>query len=357
MKKALLGTTALIAGGLMAGSVMAADLEPAPLPAPVDEGWEVVVGGFANTGVYYNKSNIVGLADDMFVFWDSEIHFTASTTLANGIRIAVRVELEGFQSGDQIDEHFMSISGNFGRFEIGANDSAVNAMTIGAPGYGYNGLNGSTFDAQLGQNAAAGDYNSWTGDSNKVTYYTPRISGFQAGVSFTPNNNVAGGTGLAARRPNANQKHIFSAAANYNNTFNDVSVAFGAGVESGKSASNAATGGKRTEWNVGARIGMAGFTIGGNYSRMKRTPTAIAAVKGRVWMVGASYGTGPWTVGAGYLASKLTGNNKFQRFGGGATYALGTGVSLTADFNRETRKNAGVKRKGFVTGVAIRTSF
>lgn len=366
MKKALLSTTALIAGGLIAGSVMAADLEPAPLPAPVDEGFTVEVGGTAFAGFFYADTNVAAPVDQTLVPWTAEIWFTATTTLSNGIQVGVRIELEGMSwngvtggatgvSGDQIDEHYIWVSGNFGRFEIGANDEAIDTLYIAGPGYGALGLNGPSFVAIAPTAAPDAARKGFSGDSNSVSYFTPRISGFQAGVTFTPNNADAGGAALPIRLFAA-QRNIFSAAANYVNTFNNVNVAFGAGVETAKNTA-AAGNGRKTQWTVGARAGMAGFTLGGSYTRDKTTGTF--ALKDRVWQVSGSYGQGPWTVGAGYLNSKRTSTGaKYRRIGGGASYALGTGVTLTADINHEKRTSAaGVSGKGWLAGVGILTSF
>ncbi len=349
MKKALLGTTALIAGGLIAGSVMAADLEPAPLPAPVDEGFEVTVSGTAFGGFFYQDSNRIGDAKDMLVPWLSEIWFTATTTLANGIQVGVRVELEGVTVADQIDEHYIWLQGNFGKFVIGADDGASDVLAIGGPGYGALGVDGPSFVSVTAVGVATSRRKDFDGDANKVSYFTPRISGFQAGVSFTPNNNGTGGSQAQFRTAGA-QSNIFAAAANYKNTFNDVSIAFGAGYQTGKTDWGGA---RRSVWNAGAKVGFGGFSIGGNYGVDNRG----AGASDKVWVVSASYGTGPWAVGAGFLQGKRAGV-KYRRVGGGATYSLGTGVTLTADVNFEKQSNSGVwNGKGVLAGVGIATAF
>ena len=387
MKKALLSTTALIAGGLVAGSVMAADLEPAPLPAPVDEGFTVEVGGQVYTGFYYLSSpstpNAAGTArvnlkNQTVVPYTGEIWFTATTTLANGIQVGVRVELEGSSvntnaanggAADQIDEHYIWVSGNFGKLIIGAEDGASDLLAVLAPTSGALGLDGPTFVAVQAAGVTDGAHKDMSGDSNKITYLTPRISGFQAGVSFTPNDDDTGGARLLVRE-GATHKNIFAAAANYSNTFNNISVMFGAGFETGKNATESiAPGGGRSGCraggNVGGRVGMAGFTVGGNYSRSKQTGLTgpgTTPYKSRTWQVGGTYGTGPWTVGAGALMSKtISGANagrKYRRIGGGVTYALGTGVTLIGDVNFEKQYNSGaLNDKGVIGGVGILAAF
>jgi predicted porin len=379
MKKALLGTTALIAGGLIAGSVMAADLEPAPLPAPVDEGFEVTVSGTAFAGFFYRNNNRnATVADEgqTAVPWLSEIWFTATTTLANGIQVGVRVELEGVsednnavgaaRDGDQIDEHYIWLQGNFGRFEIGANDSVADAMSISGPSSGALGYSGPSFTALAAAGVTDSRRRYFTGDANKVNYFTPRISGFQAGVSFTPTTTNGGGAEISLRTT-SQYENVFSVAANYRNTFNDVTVAFGAGYETGKGSGTAATtSGRRSVWNVGASVGFGGFTIGGAYGVDNNGTTSTVGGAGgvrlandKVWTVSAAYGTGPWTVSAGFLQGKR-GSVKYRRIGGGAAYALGTGVTLTADVNFEKETGNAVAAnngKGVIAGVGIATAF
>ena len=91
-----------------------------------------------------------------------------------------------------------------------------------------------------------------TGDANKLTYFTPRFSGFQLGLSYTP--SLAGGTGGSSNSygnlPNNNggvdpadpsrQEKIVEIGANYVNSFGGVDVAIA--VVSQKFASDPALG-------------------------------------------------------------------------------------------------------------------
>ena len=95
MKKALYGSTALVAAGVLGAASAAAE-----------EGISAGVSG------YYQSYFAVGNTDvndgtnvdygSTNIFRDGEVHVKGSTTLDNGISFGVQVELEAFQSGHQI---------------------------------------------------------------------------------------------------------------------------------------------------------------------------------------------------------------------------------------------------------------
>ena len=179
MKKALLGTTALLAGGLAAGTAYAAD------------GIKLGVGGYFRTaymvvidddgeGEPCNEHNTDGF------FSESEIHFKGSTVLDNGLEVGARVELEGETAGDQMDEAWVSFAGGFGEIHIGSEDGALANNCIVPPGGTGN------FSAFSPNQWGANSYSSNSvcagvdGDSQKILYVTPVFSGFQFALSYTP---------------------------------------------------------------------------------------------------------------------------------------------------------------------------
>mgnify|MGYP000709267357 CR=1 FL=1 len=133
MKKLLLGSTALVVGGLMAAPAMAAD--------PIKMG----VGG------YYTFYAIAGGIDSTYAMdgtWtqykglsfiqEGEIHFIGQTKLDNGTTVGLTVELEGWNpssatANSQIDEAFLFAFGDWGRVEFGSRDPATYRMYYGTP--------------------------------------------------------------------------------------------------------------------------------------------------------------------------------------------------------------------------------
>jgi len=132
MKKALLGTTALVAGGLFATAVVAADLSPAPDPEPVEEGFTLNVSGFMTAFFLFRDSDEEGTThsyDDTQISLSSEIHFDAEQTLANGLTIKAHIEFEAQrETGNNIDEAWLNLTGSWGTVRIGGEDGALNLI-------------------------------------------------------------------------------------------------------------------------------------------------------------------------------------------------------------------------------------
>ncbi|MCP4393172.1 MAG: porin, partial [Alphaproteobacteria bacterium] len=89
MKKILLGTTALVAAGVISSAAHAS--EPIKLEVGGYMDWWVAVADQENSyedavGDQYNNVDVFG---------NGEIHFKGSTTLDNGVKLGVQVELEG----------------------------------------------------------------------------------------------------------------------------------------------------------------------------------------------------------------------------------------------------------------------
>lgn len=353
MKKTLLGTTALVTAGLLAGPALASD----PLT--------VTVGGSVVTGFYFVDMDTVGLvqADDTKVAVVARnIDIVASGTLDNGLVAGAAIKLQAgdddngqnvvANNNDSINasEIYAFLEGGFGRFEIGGTDGAAFKMHYSSPwfvpGNGvdspniYNMQNGVvTFSSQTST------YSLLAEDDNKISYFTPRLAGFQLGASFTPdagaNDPIANGFGLSAQ--NSAVEEVFEIAANYAGELGGASVGVDVYYVTGEAAALVGTDDPE-EIGVGASVGFGGFTLGGAY----KTSEGIAAgtqggaalstsqIESDSWTVGLAYGTGPWTVGAAYFTSETennttltNGENSFLQVGGG--YSLGAGVDLGLD--------------------------
>lgn len=343
MKKLLYGTTALAAVGLVAGSAGAAD--------------KIKMG----VGGYFQSFLVYGSQDDSAgepaanrrntaVKQEGEIIFNGSTTLDNGIQFGVQVQLESETCGDQIDESYMWASGSFGRINVGSENSAAYLMHYAAPapsGWSH-GLNSPNFsDATTGQtNYPHTNPVSLTGDTEKVTYFTPRFAGFQFGASYTPDTNVeeanggdalANGSygGLPAKTDNFGNAYEFG--ANYVNKFNGVDVAISGSYGTAKDELNVATTDDREEWTAGAQIGIAGFTIGGGYRNDNLGRGTGVGGDRTDYNLGVRYAMGPWGVGIEYAHVKIdqtVGEDTVKAFEIGGSYDLGPGVQLQAGVQR-----------------------
>jgi len=327
MKKQLLTSTALVAAGAIAFSGAALAKRPA-----------LSVGG--------NATQIIGIGSNDAAFdeaqgqrvgldthSDAEIHFNGSVTLDNGIRIRTRVELEGnslpnagiggnVSNGGQaagtaedfIDEHWMRISGSFGEVRLGSTDAAAQAMTTGYLG---------TWGTGVGQ-LLAFDTTDWitrpgtvsagtvgridlSSDSEQITYYTPRMSGFQLGVSYIP----------VAQEDVNNQRSLSSAGdsdgwsfgANYVGKFGGANI----GVAAGYAFANESTVNRDdpNRWGVAGRVDVGAIRVQASWVEIddqKNIATGLTAAAGSEFFeAGVRYSQGPNAYSLTFLSSETTG--------------------------------------------------
>ena len=201
MKRALLGTTALIGAGLGATA-------PAAAEYPI----QLSVGGFFRTSYMVVLDDDNSLPENVAqepgddkaedgVFSDAEIHFVGRTVLDNGLEVGARVELEGEdesrpRDGDQIDEAWIWFAGGFGEIRIGSDDEALANSCVLPPGgtanfsafspnqWGANSLN--CFRSAPSATAPA-PASTTRRDAQKIIYISPLFYGFQLTASYTPN--------------------------------------------------------------------------------------------------------------------------------------------------------------------------
>lgn len=385
MKKILMGTSAIAMAGA-AGQANAAT-------------WDLDWGGYFEASIAYSSIDTPGDNDGfdgVDVAQDAEIQFTPSITLDNGLTFGIDIQLEGNTSGDTIDESFAFVKGSFGQILIGSENSAGYKMTYAAPDVTWIGVNsgslsqfipgiydndvfrgtGGTSFVEVGQN----------NDAQRITYFTPRFSGFQLGASYARDGGQDGGGQINDDAPGA-LHDIFDVGANYVNSFGAFDVGFSARygigtLEAGEGtaavaatpglginsvtgntrvftsqarqdvllgnnpnlvavvdavdATPAAAGGEGGDPEVyafGATLGYAGFTIGGSYA--KSDDTGFLAQDGDFFDVGVSYTTGPWGVSFTYShgENELSQNgpdSELDQYIAGVTYKLGPGVAVGA---------------------------
>lgn len=167
---------------LISTSMAALLISPA-FAAPI----EVSVGGYFNTALILQDFDAASTATDMNQEQDAEIHFKGKGKLENGLTVGFQLQLEGEQSSDQIDEHYIYVSGDFGRVTIGAENSAATMLMTGYDRYlGYKHADDTILNDLKTPGFTRINHNYVTGDANKITYVSPKIAGLQGGISFTP---------------------------------------------------------------------------------------------------------------------------------------------------------------------------
>ena len=210
MKKALLATSAIIAAGVIAAPAIAAEKKAA---GPI----ALKLGGyFTALAVHSSQDDGAGQpaanTHNMMLTREAEVSFSGSTTLDNGVSAGVDVQLEAETCGDQVDESYIWFKGSFGQVVIGAENGAGNKSFRGSsvPMAGFVSTWSSNYRLYAtGTNAAASPFRSdVSGDSEKLTYWTPKMSGFQVGVSYTwDSGEIASSYGGQESDNDAQQQH------------------------------------------------------------------------------------------------------------------------------------------------------
>lgn len=360
MKKILLGTTALVSVGLLAGPALASD----PL--------KVTIGGNIVTGIYaIDHDDVAGTTfqDSKVALVARNIDIKAEGTLDNGLVAGVDAKLQLDNDWNTGNSPFASfrqlfgyLEGGFGRFEIGGTDGAAYKMHYTSPWFvPGNGVDSPNILNVNGSIATAGGLVRYTlrhstfsllaSDANKISYFTPRLAGFQLGASFTPDNSVNGpsanGIGVPVKTfPGVGAfpaRNVYELALNYAGTFGGVDLGADGFYTSGDASFAAAD--SPEEYGFGTNIGYAGFTLGGAWYQSKNiVPVGISAAASgdwgaQVWTAGLKYATGPWTVGVAYLNTEEDGtapvgvasDAKIRTWQVGGGYNLGSGVDLGLD--------------------------
>jgi outer membrane protein OmpU len=358
MKKLLVASTALVAFAAVS-SAQAAD--------PV----KLSLGGYMEQWVGYASNDDNGTANnytEVLNQADTEIYFTGSTKLDNGLTVGVVIQKEADRGNTGQDDVFMTVKSDaLGEVRLGATKGTSYTLSHSAPDVGV-GLNDGDLNnwfnnsngilANTNTQWAAGDGGNHN-DGNKVVFYTPNLGGFQAGVSY--GLAAAGVNGTEVNTLTDGNDYVVDAALAYNGEFSGVSVGAdvsyvdvsrgGAGALN-TTASTSGDGYDSNMWRGGLNIGVAGFTFGGSYSK----DTNFAGIKDRdaeAWDLGVSYATGPYSVSLTYISSEIdeaagTTSTNLQdtvdAFELAGSYDLGAGVTFVGSIlNADLEDGSNVK--------------
>lgn len=339
MKKLLLNGTAL------AGLALAITATPAAAEIELGLG-----GHYSAYGIFASQDDSVGDAAANTANFDlqreGEIYFTGETTLDNGLTVGVEVQLEASQNADQIDESYLYFSGNWGRVNVGSENGAAYLLQVGAPSVdsNFDGIDPEYVAINTGTNANNGitgrGFNYGMGvdsraDSERLTYLSPVFSGFQVGVSYSPDltedvGTRAGMPGNAA--PGGVLEDELQIGARWAGDFDGVGVLVGAGwAQADQEVSAPGVRDDRDQWNVGAQVNVAGFTVGAAY--FEDNNGVANSGDTTTWAAGVNYDFGAYTVGASYLTTETevgagAGEDQLDRVLVGGSYTYGPGLSF-----------------------------
>lgn len=324
-------------------------------------------------------------AKDFDFIRDTEIHFTGETTLDNGLTVGFHTELtaDGADGATGVDESYAYFSGGWGRVNFGDEDGASYLLQVAAPAADDNidgirqfvqPINYSVFAGPVGPGAttilgavtANGlDYDAdASGKSTKLTYLTPILNGFQAGLSYAPDTDRAASMTVGMDDQDDTTEETYEAAVRYEGQFNNVGVILGAGYSHGENGGdnalvNAVNTEDRKQWNVGADFDIGPFGIGAIYmeDNLGFDDNAVRDDEETI-VVGIDYTTGPFKLGASYYDQENTFAVKgldTQRYSGGVTYSYGPGMTFRGSVGHVEHDIAGASSDVDATYVTLGT--
>lgn len=361
MKKVLLAGTALM--GL------------AVLSAPAHAEVDLDLGGFFSGYGVFSDNNEPAAASlrEFDLRRDTEVYVSGEATLDNGLTVGFHTE-QDLGGATMTDEAYVYFSGTWGRVNLGSEDGAAYLLQVAAPGadsntdglrtyiqalaaitpqtqfrsitntvapvttnYNFTTVGGATFGGGTTLDYDNADFTN----TDKLSYLTPKFEGFQAGLSYAPEqgqnavgNNVAAPTsdidgvgfidaGTPANNTTAQYEDIWEAAARWDGEFSGFGISLGGGYVHASPEGNAVIAAANTgdigvtgdleSWNAGLAVSFSGFSVGGTYLESEvavtgavnddgnATATRSGDVNRSTWVVGAAWDNGPYHLGGSWL--------------------------------------------------------
>lgn len=398
MRKLLLATTAL-AGAALCGAAEA--------------NMEVTVGGYNDfragfTGQDLTAGPGAGRRSNDFQN-EFQLEVEAKNKTSNGLEYgAVATLWNGsdlsktpIQQGNNVNFHqtYGYVNGSWGQVR-GGDEHGASDFEVAAPlTYDFGAqVDGNYTEFLRGQDvfAIAPSFIDDDENSTKISYLTPKLGmgahKVQLGVSYAPNFYDQGVNTTFLTTAGANYKNLVKIGGQYNGSFMDkVNATLGFVVQTaeGTTTTIGASGQAPrdfTSWNVGAQLGYAGFTVGGNYTDAGRYNTGIAQnADQHVWSIGATYKFDRASVGGSYLQGRGYNNqgavvrasgfnnaavaggtakdvnyvDNYEVFGIGAGYSLFEGMTTSVDtaFFKQERPSGAGNSEGHVVILSNRVAF
>ncbi|MGN1078719.1 MAG: porin [Alphaproteobacteria bacterium] len=396
MKKYLLSAVFLTASFPFTAAAQTATVEAFDQPV------ELQLGGYMTWyGTYTNQKRTtlkqtgpasatpIGEYNNFDLMGDAEIYFSGSTTLRNDVKISVMIQLEAGTDSDTsdqtIDETYMMVDSKIGRIIAGNVKNVSNQMSVTSPNVSTLGVQETDFRRVL--IAPAGfSYNKATyavldDISTKLSYITPTVSGFTAGISLMPGNKKKGKDADNLLIPSGGIKlfkYGADAAALFRHDFGSFDLEAGTSYTVYKPNLRAngewAKEKNINEYGAGLNIGFGNWSVGGSYhyTNISRetaeflNPYANVA-KGNGWDAGVKFSAGPFAASANVFQSRadsLTVDGKkdiFSMYQLSAQYKILAGIDLFADLAYLDFKSAsderGLSNKGPAAAIGMNLNF
>jgi hypothetical protein len=316
MKKVLLGSTALVAFGLMA--------------APASAQLELAITGSVDVHFGYGDDDFETNERDYGGTTDTTLNFNADGVADNGLSYGGRINVDDSDTSFTIDETWVYVSSTWGEVRLGAKEGQAENLRFTIPTTGNGQSDGdfnryiSSVSNQLGTGFTDGD------DDTKISYIGA-FGDVTFGVSYSPTTDTAGGGASPELSDDdaGDFENVFSAGANYNGDFGAASFGVSGGITSGDA--ELGTEEDLFEYGVGLEVGYAGFTFGGFYINSEGGTVDDRDRYG----LGIGWGAGPWgfAVNGLYAEADIAGGTEREDYaiGAGLSYALAPGLTAYGD--------------------------
>ena len=344
MKRVLYATTILttVVAVNFSSMTVEAQQKAKPLQISVEGYFNSYMAASDQSGSFESTSNSTARAgyDNFNIYNDSEVHFTGSTKLDNGIGVSVTVELETDQvknADAHIDDSFLRLTGSFGDVRIGSTDAITGVFAVSAPAAGATGPN----DGDLGNSiiqpsavSATADTLLGTGNDIKLTYLTPEFNGFQAGFSYEPSSATASDAMPSVGGTLGTDTQEYNVGVTYSGKIGSAGISADLSYkEDHGTAANSYSG-----FRGGLNLTAGQFTIGGSFKNIDAIDSGVEGTANSPeeegFDIGVQYDLGSTSVSLTYLqsdmplASGTTGDDSVEAFTIGASYAVGPGIDL-----------------------------
>ena len=397
-RKALLGTTAIVGASLLAAGPAAAK-PVVNIGGSLDfqvgwtsqdhEGWTPTPGGVQGPPTERGYG----------FFQRTVVSINATDKTDNGMQWAFKLDLNadadggpgaanGLKDGtgrDAADKVTLDLSDAWGSVSVGADYTVFRTMSFGSKdatkSAGTGGVDGSWARWFNNKSIGSSRFESSTTirdstTSTRINYVTPRVMGFQGGVSYAPDRNSIGRyrspeanvTSTAVNSNSSLEQNWWVGAVNYVNKFGDFDVGLSAAAAE---ASNSNDSMKNTQsQNYAFVVGYGSWKVGGRYA-VKQSSLDVASTDTnhdyQQYDVGVGYTTGPWSFGLSYMREEngivnATGTDSNDVYSFGTTYDMGAGLQLYGDLfhakstNGATTVAVGSENSGtgLITGVRVK---
>lgn len=312
----------------------------APAPAQAGE-WELGLGAEYEQFFGYVSYDSATASDfeGADAVASGRIFIAPYVAFDNGLSFGANLELDAHlgerNAGVVADEAALTLKGGFGALQLGKSDTPGNHMHLGAPASFGPEVNNANVSAatlpsllqfsnvhstvQVGDDLIRGTLGS-TFASNmgeetgvRLSYYSPRMSGLQLGLSYAPD-----GPGSALGRDD-----FIDIGANYTRSFGAVDAGLSAKWGVADSAA-----GSPEYWGLGLSVSVGAVTFGSSYS--ETSGSAGGLTDGQAYDIGMKYETGRYGLSVHYLAGENVDNEnaalgskeQLQAFTLAASYSL-----------------------------------